>query len=129
MQAAAAVEIEEAKAEEARLRQKLKDKDLANKQLTTEKESVKERLNRYVFIKYFSLYLYYVQCEVFAILTKKDRLNSVELELSRVLGSLQSSESQSEVLRSQMDGVALERDDLQVRMCCCVMLYGWTGWR
>ena len=99
MQAAAAVEIEEAKAEEARLRQKLKDKDLANKQLTTEKESVKERLN------------------------------SVELELSRVQGSLQSSESQSEVLRSQMDGVALERDDLQVRMCCCVMLYGWTGWR
>ena len=85
MQAAAAVEIEEAKAEEARLRQKLKDKDLANKQLTTEKESVKERLN------------------------------SVELELSRVQGSLQSSESQSEVLRSQMDGVALERDDLQVR--------------
>jgi uncharacterized protein YhaN len=101
MQAAAAVEIEEAKAEEARLRQKLKDKDLANKQLTTEKESVKERLN------------------------------SVELELSRVQGSLQSSESQSEVLRSQMDGVALERDDLQVRrgeyipcaVLCSTMMY------
>ena len=46
MQAAAAVEIEEAKEEEARLRQKLKEKNAANKKLTTEKEGVKERLNR-----------------------------------------------------------------------------------